>query len=115
MNRYHGGATLADRELPFTSNCWIIRYARGAEEVKYRMFDFMENFDDQPREESPMRKPLTTLATLTLITATLAVHPTHGGNQEEKEKQSSIWMKQKRPASQEILKSLADSSTVSRA
>lgn len=50
-----------------------------------------------------MPKPLTTLATLILMTATLAVHSTRGGNQDEKDKQSSIWMKQKLVASQNIL------------
>ncbi len=50
-----------------------------------------------------MRRFLTTLATLILMAATLAVHPTRGGDDPEKDKQSSLWMKQKLVASQNIL------------
>jgi len=54
-------------------------------------------------EEIPMRKSLITLATLALMTATLGLHPTRGGDDQEKEKQSSVWMKEKLGASQNIL------------
>jgi len=57
----------------------------------------------EKEEGSPMRKSLITLATLALMTATLAVHPTRGGDDQGKEKQASIWMKQKLVASQNIL------------
>jgi len=53
-----------------------------------------------------MRKSLTTLATLTLMTATLALHPARGGDEQAKEKEPSIWMKQKLVASQNILAGL---------
>jgi hypothetical protein len=50
-----------------------------------------------------MRKSLIALATLTMMTAMLGVHPTRGGDDQAKEKQASLWMKQKLGASQNIL------------
>lgn len=50
-----------------------------------------------------MRKSLKILATIMLMTATLAVHPTRGGDDQPKEKESSLWMKQKLAATQNIL------------
>ena len=50
-----------------------------------------------------MRKPLITLATLVLLTAMLPVHPTRAGDDQANEKPSSVWMKQKLGASQNIL------------
>jgi hypothetical protein len=50
-----------------------------------------------------MRKSLITLATLALMTATLGVHPTRGGDDQEKAKEASVWMKEKLGASQNIL------------
>jgi hypothetical protein len=52
-----------------------------------------------------MRKPITILATVVLMAATLAVRPTRGGDDPEKDK-SSIWMKEKLQASQNILSGL---------
>jgi cytochrome c556 len=53
-----------------------------------------------------MTKLLTTLATLILIAAPFAVQPTHGDDDQEHEKQASVWMKQKLSASQNILAGL---------
>ena len=57
-----------------------------------------------------MKKSLTTLAALILITAPLAVQPTRGDDQQEqekeKEKPASVWMKMKLSASQNILAGL---------
>ncbi|MGP0065942.1 MAG: hypothetical protein ACLQGP_20375 [Isosphaeraceae bacterium] len=53
-----------------------------------------------------MRKSLTTLATLTLMTATLAFHSARGGGEQAKEKEPSVWMRQKLAASQNILAGL---------
>jgi hypothetical protein len=50
-----------------------------------------------------MRKSLTTLATLTLMMAMLAVHPARGRDEQAKEPEASIWMKQELVASQYIL------------
>jgi hypothetical protein len=50
-----------------------------------------------------MRKLLITLATLSLLTAVLGAFPARGGDNQEQEKQSSLWMKQKLVASQNIL------------
>ena len=50
-----------------------------------------------------MRKTLITLASLALMTATLGVHPHVASDDQEKEKQASVWMKQKLGASQNIL------------
>jgi hypothetical protein len=50
-----------------------------------------------------MRKPLITLAMLSLLPATFGVHPSRGGDDPAKEKQASVWMKQKLVASQYIL------------
>ncbi len=50
-----------------------------------------------------MWKTLITVATLALMTATLGMHPTRGGDNQEPEKQGSVWMKQKLGASQNIL------------
>jgi len=44
-----------------------------------------------------------TLAMVMLMTATLGLHPSRGGDDPTKEKQASIWMKQKLVASQNIL------------
>jgi hypothetical protein len=53
-----------------------------------------------------MKKSLATLATLMLIAAPLTVQPTRGGDDQDKEQKSSIWMKQKLSASQNILAGL---------
>jgi hypothetical protein len=52
-----------------------------------------------------MKKLLTTLATLMLIGAPLAALPTRGGDDQDETK-SSIWMKQKLVASQNVLAGL---------
>src|ERR1017187_1538171 len=54
-------------------------------------------------KEFQMKKSLTALAILTLIAAPLAVPTTRGGADQEKESKSSLWMKQKLGASQNIL------------
>ena len=46
------------------------------------------------------------LATLMLVTSTFAIHPARRLNAQEKEKQASLWMKQKLSASQNILAGL---------
>ena len=55
-----------------------------------------------------MKKSLATLAALILITAPLAVQPTRGDDQQDKEKEkaASIWMKMKLSATQNILAGL---------
>jgi hypothetical protein len=53
-----------------------------------------------------MKKSLATLAALILITAPLAVQPTRGDDQQDKEKAASIWMKMKLSATQNILAGL---------
>jgi hypothetical protein len=60
-----------------------------------------------------MRRSLKVLAALLLTTATLAVHPIRGGDEQEQDK-SSLWMKQKLAASQNILGGLtkADYDTI---
>jgi cytochrome c556 len=58
------------------------------------------------REGNPMKKILTTLAALLLIAAPLAVQATRGGDDRDKDEKSSIWMKQKLSASQNILAGL---------
>jgi hypothetical protein len=50
-----------------------------------------------------MRKSLITLGTLALLSLTLSVYPTRGGDDQPKEKEASVWMKQKLVASQNIL------------
>jgi hypothetical protein len=56
----------------------------------------------------PMKKLVTTLVLLILLTAPLAVQPTRGGDDQDKGKEepASIWMKQKLSASQNILAGL---------
>ena len=46
------------------------------------------------------------LATLILVTSTFTIHPARRLNAQEKEKQASLWMKQKLSASQNILAGL---------
>jgi hypothetical protein len=53
-----------------------------------------------------MKKLMTTLAVLALITALLGIHPTRGGDDPPKDKAASVWMKQKLVASQNILAGL---------
>ena len=53
-----------------------------------------------------MKKSLTTMATLVLIMAFLGVHPTFGGGDPPKGESSSVWMKQKLVASQNVLAGL---------
>ncbi len=53
-----------------------------------------------------MKKSRTILAVLALITASLGVHPTRGGDDQPKDKEGSLWMKQKLVASQNILAGL---------
>jgi len=50
-----------------------------------------------------MKKSLSRLAALILLTAALPAHPTRGGDEPTKEKAASLWMKQKLVASQNIL------------
>jgi len=53
-----------------------------------------------------MKKTVTALATLVLITAMWGVHPTCGGDEQPKENAGSLWMRQKLVASQNILAGL---------
>jgi hypothetical protein len=53
-----------------------------------------------------MKKLLSSLAALMLITAPMDVQPTRGGENQDKEQLSSIWMKQKLSATQNILAGL---------
>jgi hypothetical protein len=53
-----------------------------------------------------MRKPLTTLAALALVTATLTAHPARGRDEQPKDDEASVWMKQKLSATQNILHGL---------
>jgi hypothetical protein len=53
-----------------------------------------------------MRKFSIAIAALTLIAAPVAIYPTWGGDDQPKEHQPSVWMKQKLVASQNILAGL---------
>jgi hypothetical protein len=58
------------------------------------------------REGPVMKKSLTILTTLVLITSMFGVHPTRGGDGQPNDKAGSLWMKQKLAASQNILAGL---------
>jgi hypothetical protein len=53
-----------------------------------------------------MKKSLTILATLVLITAMCGVNHTRGGDEQPKDNAGSLWMKQKLVASQHLLAGL---------
>ena len=53
-----------------------------------------------------MKRSLTILATLVLITAMCGVNHTRGGDEQPKENSGSLWMKQKLVASQNLLAGL---------
>ena len=53
-----------------------------------------------------MKKSLTTVATLLLVTALLGVHPSLGGGDPPQGEAASLWMKQKLGASQNVLAGL---------
>jgi hypothetical protein len=53
-----------------------------------------------------MKKSLTILATLVLITAMCGVNHTRGGDEQPKDNAGSLWMKQKLVASQNLLAGL---------
>ena len=69
---------------------------------------FTNNLRSIPRKEkgTPMSRSPIMLATLILVTSTFTIHLARRLNAQEKEKQASLWMKQKLSASQNILAGL---------